>query len=75
MHDRLPQVKPKELVRALERLGFDIRRPTGSHVILRDPIRKVTATIPMHSGDIKRGVLFAIIRQANISLENFINAL
>ena len=40
MRQELPVLKPKEVVVALERAGFEIRRQTGSHVIiLLDKIR------------------------------------
>ena len=52
---------------ALEKLGFIFRRQTGSHVILRHPETKQIAVIPIHARDIKRGLLFGILKQANIS--------
>jgi len=72
---RLPQVKPEECIRALERFGFIVRNQTGSHVILRHPINKRLTSVPRHSGDIKRGLLYGIIRQAGISVEKFIELL
>lgn len=67
MESRLPQLKPTELIRALERLGFVIRRQTGSHVILRNPQTKHIVSVPAHPGDIKRGLLFGILKQAHIT--------
>ncbi len=69
MPNRLPQLKPKELLRALEKLGFVSRRQTGSHVILRHPETNKIAVVPVHARDIKRGLLFGILKQANISQE------
>lgn len=65
MADRIPQIKPKELIKILEKLGFVIRRQTGSHVILRHLATK----------DIKRGLLFAILKQSNISQAEFLKLL
>ncbi len=56
-----------ELIRALERLGFVVRRQTGGHAVLRHPMTKRIATVPVHAGDIKRGLLFGILKQAGIS--------
>jgi predicted RNA binding protein YcfA (HicA-like mRNA interferase family) len=56
MTERLPSLKPREVVRALKRAGFVISRTSGSHcrlIHLRDPARKVI--VPTHSGDLKRG--------------------
>lgn len=69
MSDRLPQLKPKELTRALEKLGFLLRRQTGSHAIFRHPKTNHIAVVPIHTRDIKRGLLFGILKQANISTE------
>ena len=75
MSDRLQQLAPKELIRALERLGFVQRRQTGSHVIMRHPETKRLASIPVHARDIKRGLLFGILKQAGIAQEQLIRVL
>ena len=75
MGNRLPQMKSKELIRALERLGFVIRRTTGGHIILRHPETKRIVVVPHHSSEIKRGLLFGILKQAGISRKDFIDAL
>jgi predicted RNA binding protein YcfA (HicA-like mRNA interferase family) len=46
MSPRLPQVKPKQLIRVLERMGFVLRRQTGSHAIFRHPETKNMAVVP-----------------------------
>jgi len=40
---RLPTLKPHQVVRALERAGFEIDHQTGSHVVMGVP-----ATVPSH---------------------------
>ncbi len=75
MSQRLLQVRPIELVRALERLGFVVRRQTGSHCILRHDVTRILISVPIHSGDIKRGLLFGILKQALISKKEFENVL
>jgi predicted RNA binding protein YcfA (HicA-like mRNA interferase family) len=72
MTDRLPSLRPREIIRALERAGFVVSRTSGSHSRLihpSDPTRKVT--VPVHNRDIKRGTLRAIIAQAGLTLEEF----
>lgn len=71
MSDRLPQLKPKELVRVLEKQGFVLRRQTGSHAIFRHPETQQMAVVPIHAKEIKRGLLFGILKEANISVEDF----
>ncbi len=75
MSPRLPQVKPKELIRVLQRMGFILRRQTGSHAIFRHPETKAMAVVPMHPKDIKRGLLFGILKQAEISESDFLDNL
>ena len=70
---RLPVLSAKELIKALAKLGYEIDHQTGSHIILRNsnyPFRRLT--IPNHK-EIAKGTLRAIIRQAGLSLEEFIS--
>lgn len=76
MSRRLPALSFRDVIRALGRLGFEIDHVTGSHYRRKhtqDPSR--TTVVPRHSRDIKRGVLRAIIGQAGISVEEFLDAL
>jgi len=77
MNQRLPSLKVREVIRTLERAGFVVSRTSGSHCRLVhaiDPTRKVT--VPPHSGtDLKRGTLRAIITQAGLTVEEFIELL
>jgi predicted RNA binding protein YcfA (HicA-like mRNA interferase family) len=73
MNQRLPALTAREVVRVLERAGFIVSRTSGSHCRLihaGNPARKVT--IPIHSGDLKRGTPRAIISQAGFSVADFI---
>jgi predicted RNA binding protein YcfA (HicA-like mRNA interferase family) len=70
---KLPRdVNGSDAVRALRRLGFQERRQTGSHVILRRETR--TVVVPMHK-PIKPGTLRGLIEQAGVTLETFCDAL
>ncbi|MHB1281764.1 MAG: type II toxin-antitoxin system HicA family toxin [Acidithiobacillus sp.] len=60
------------VIRALERLGFAKIRQTGSHVIMRRGSKG--CVVPMHS-EIKAGTLAGVLRQADISPDEFIEAL
>lgn len=75
MSERLRQVSASQLLRALEQLGFVLRRQTGSHCILRHKLTHCIISIPMHSGDIKRGLLFGILKQARVSKKEFEEAI
>ena len=67
----LPVLSGREVVRALERLGYDVDHQTGSHIILRNsrpPHRRLT--VPNHK-EIAKGTLRGIIREAGISMDAF----
>ena len=46
----VPRRQGREIVDALERAGFVVKRATGSHYILRHPDGRGT-TVPVHAGD------------------------
>ena len=69
---KLPHVSGAEIQRALEHLGFQKVRQSGSHVVMKRDIRGCVA--PMHS-EVKIGTLAGILRQAEVSPEEFIQAL
>lgn len=74
MNQRLPSLKAKEVIRALECAGFAASRTSGSHCRLihsSHPACKVT--VPLHSGtDLKRGTLRVIISQAGLTVAEFV---
>ena len=76
MGQRLPAVKPKEVIRALERAGFFIHHTTGSHYFLKHPDRpRLRVTVAWHNKELKRKTLATIIEQAGYMVEEFIDLL
>ena len=69
---KLPRVSGAEIIHALERLGFVRIRQSGSHVILRRGNKG--CVVPMHS-EVKVGTLAGVLRQAEVSAEEFTQAL
>ena len=68
---RLPRVSGREVVKALEKIGYRFDRQRGSHIVLRQaepPYRRLT--VPDHA-EVAKGTLRAIIRQAGLRLEEF----
>jgi len=64
----------KEIVRRLKLFGFSFRRQAaGSHEIWYNKSTGRYTTIPNHTGDMPPGTLRAILKQAGISIDNFIN--
>lgn len=69
---KLPHISGASAIRALERLGFVQVRQSGSHVIMRRGSKG--CVVPMHS-EVKIGTLAGVLRQADVSPEEFIAAL
>ncbi len=69
---KLPRVSGAEATRALQRLGFDRVRQSGSHVVMRRGSNG--CVVPLHS-ELKVGTLAGLLRQAEVSPEDFIAAL
>ena len=66
--------KYKEVIRKLKNAGFEYdRNAKGSHEIWWNPTTRARTTIPNHPGDIPEGTLRAILKQAGISPDEFIN--
>jgi predicted RNA binding protein YcfA (HicA-like mRNA interferase family) len=72
---RAPRLKGKEIVRALERAGFQVDRVRGSHVFVKHPDGRATA-IPTHSGEIIGPGLFrSILRDVEMTIEELLKFL
>jgi len=72
---KLPAATAKDLVRIAEGLGFMFRRQRGSHAIYVRQSDRARVVIPMHTGEVKRKTLRAIIQDLKISVEEFGNML
>lgn len=72
---KLPALKPQEVIKALNRVGFEKARQTGSHLILVNKTTRKIIPVPMHNKDIKRGLLLSIIKQVDLTTEEFIKLL
>jgi predicted RNA binding protein YcfA (HicA-like mRNA interferase family) len=66
---KLPVVKPREVLRALEKAGFLKIRSKGSHIQFKKG--NLLVTVPMHDKDLKTETLKSILRQAKLSVEDF----
>lgn len=72
---KLPVVSGMKVVKALAKIGYEIDHQTGSHMILRQkeaPHRRLT--VPRHK-EIAKGTLRALIRQAGLTVEEFLELL
>jgi predicted RNA binding protein YcfA (HicA-like mRNA interferase family) len=69
----LPVLSGRQLVQVFVRLGWQVARQSGSHVILVKPGNPATLSVPDHS-EVARGTLRALIRRAGITVEEFLQA-
>jgi len=76
MAPKLANIKPRELVRALQGAGFEIHETTGSHVHLKHPARAGRVTVPYHERfDLPKHIVKSVIRQAGLTNEQFFDLL
>lgn len=59
-------MKVRELLKILVKDGWTKKDQKGSHLQLVHPIKKGKVTLPIHSGDIPKGTLNAIMKQAGL---------
>ncbi|MBM4169472.1 MAG: addiction module toxin, HicA family [Ignavibacteria bacterium] len=60
----------REVLAKLLRAGFEERRQSGSHKVLRHPDGRQTY-VPMHTGDVPESTFRKILKQARLTLEEF----
>jgi predicted RNA binding protein YcfA (HicA-like mRNA interferase family) len=75
MTKRLPVVRPADVIRALERAGWEVQRQRGSHVSLKKQGVAFVVTVPLHRRDIPRGTLAAIVKDAGLTVDEFLTLL
>ena len=66
---KLPRISGSEAMRALERLGFEVTRQKGSHIVMR---RGSSGCVVPNHREVKVGTLSGVLRQAGVSVEEFI---
>ena len=69
---KLPRVSGADAMRALQQLGFEKVRQRGSHVVMRRGPKG--CVVPLHA-ELKVGTLAGLLRQADVSADEFIAAL
>lgn len=73
---KMPRISSREAIRALERLGFEQIRQTGSHVVMKRITEEgeIGCVVPVHR-ELKVGTLNGILKQAKVTVEEFIESL
>ena len=69
----IPLLRPRQVVRAFERLGWNVARQRGSHIIMTRQGHIATLSVPKHT-QVARGTLRALLARAGVTVEEFVNA-
>lgn len=70
----VPILKPREVVKAFEKLGWQVSRQRGSHIILTKQGHIATLSVPNHA-EVARGTLRSLIARAGITIDEFLEVL
>jgi predicted RNA binding protein YcfA (HicA-like mRNA interferase family) len=71
---KTPVVSWEDVVKALSKLGYTVRRQSGSHIVLHRTDPSNSLTVPKHD-ELKTGTLLAIIRCTGLPKEEFLKLL
>jgi predicted RNA binding protein YcfA (HicA-like mRNA interferase family) len=70
---RLSGFGADDVLGKLRRAGFVFdRQAKGSHEIWWHPVTRARTTVPHHPGDLPEGTVHAILRQAGLSIDDFL---
>ena len=59
-----------EVVRAFEKLGWELSRQSGSHMVMTKDGEMASLSIPKHK-EVAKGTLRSLIRSANLTIDEF----
>jgi predicted RNA binding protein YcfA (HicA-like mRNA interferase family) len=72
---RLPALTGKDIISCLEKAGFKVERKRGSHAFLKNP-KGLATVVPVHKGEtIGPGLLSKILRDVEMTKEDFLKLL
>lgn len=71
---KLPQIKPRQIEKVLVKMGFVRRLGKGSHVVFKHSDGRRTV-VPSHNRPVRIGTLRAILKQVDITTDEFLNLL
>ena len=74
MSSKYPVLPPSEIIRVLQKFGFEKVSQKGSHAKLKNYYSNRVCIVPMHY-EVAKGTLKSILEQSNIKLEDFLKKL
>ena len=70
----VPLLSGQEVVRVFRSFGWDVARQRGSHIIMTKEGETATLSVPDHK-EVARGTLRSLIRSANLTTDEFVDAI
>ena len=71
---QLPNLSGKEVVRIFEKLGWEFSRQSGSYIVLTKDGEIASLSVPNHK-EVAKGTLRSLIRAANLTIDEFVEAI
>jgi len=71
---KIPLLSGLEVVKVFRRLGWEVARQRGSHIILVKEGHIATLSVPDHR-EVARGTLRSLVARAGLTIEEFLNVL
>lgn len=69
----IPTVSARKLIKVLQKKGFVLHRVRGSHHVFIRKSDQLSISVPVHAGhDLGRGITHSILRDAEITPEEFL---
>ena len=75
MMSKLPAIKPRQVIRFLEKNGFILDHTSGSHYIYYQSASRRRAVVPQHNRDLPKGTLMSQLREAGFTREELLDFL
>ena len=69
----LPALKPREVIRVLEKAGFRVIRTKGSHYILKHAETRKRVIVAYHNKEMRPSTLSKLIKESGLTEDEFID--
>ena len=70
----VPVLKPREVLKTFGKLGWEVARQRGSHIILTKSGHMATLSLPNHP-EVARGTLRSLVARAGLTMDEFLKAM
>ncbi|MBI3004211.1 MAG: type II toxin-antitoxin system HicA family toxin [Ignavibacteriales bacterium] len=69
----VPVLRPSEVIKTFQKLGWQVARQRGSHIIMTKAGHIATLSIPNHP-EVARGTLRGLIAKSGLAVDEFLEA-